>query len=146
MIQTKSIIATIKRTMRSVANVSNSKRIFTDRLPLKIKMFIYENMNGKSIAFAEKNAESKAGRYIITMNDNTLLSFDHKGEWTKVVNTAVGVPTGIIPPAIFRFAYFCFPESIIVAITKQSTGYLTTLSNDVSLKFNQQGQIYGFAN
>ena len=145
MAQAKSIIATIKRTMRSVANFSNGNRIFAEQLPLKVKMFINEYLNGKSIALIEKNKESKNNRYEVTLNDDTQLTFNENGEWTTVINKINGVATGIIPSAIFRFTYFCFPEASIVTIKRQATGYQTILSNNIVLKFNNQGQIYGLA-
>ena len=140
---TKSFKATLTQSMLSV---TNRKIVFASHLPLSIKSFIESQFKGKSIIFAEKNDESLHYMYEVNLDNGTLLSFNQRGEWTRIVNNARSIPSAIIPSAIRRFVDYCFPDAMIVMLNKRATGYIVGLSNSVTLKYNNEGKIYGLAN
>jgi hypothetical protein len=139
---TKSFKTTLTHSMLSL---TNRKNIFASQLPLAIKSFIQNQFQGKSIIFAEKNEESLHYMYEVNLDNGTLLSFNHRGEWTKIINNVESIPASIIPSAIHHFVDCYFPEAMIVMFNKRATGYIIGLSNNVTLKYNNEGQIYGLA-
>ena len=68
-----------------------------------------------------------------------------KGAWTKVdCQGMTAVPAAIVPAAMQQYVNANFPGCVITKIDKERYGYEIELSNDVDLKFNNQGQIIGF--
>ena len=61
--QNKSFMSTIMHSVLSVANISSSKTIFADQLPMSAKSFITNHFQGKSIAFVEEDVDSKMNGY-----------------------------------------------------------------------------------
>jgi hypothetical protein len=143
MTHNKSFIATLMQSVLSIANISNRKTVFADQLPMAAKSFITNYFQGKSIAFVEKNNDMLANGYTVSLNNGTNVSFNSKGEWTKISNMSEQLPASFIPDAIYRFAFFCFPLASITMINRRATGYYVGLSNEVVLKFNREGVIYG---
>lgn len=143
--QNKSFMSTIMHSVLSVANISSSKTVFADQLPMTAKSFITNHFQGKSIAFVEEDVDSKMNGYKVSLNDGTNISFNSKGEWTKIANESGHIPTDFIPDDIYRFAFLCFPLASITMINKRATGYHVGLSNEVVMKFNKEGVIYGMA-
>ena len=142
MVQARTFMASMMKMMFSVAN----NNVFADQLPMTIKSFVSNHFQNRSIESAEKNVNSKQFKYELTLNDGTLLNFNDQGEWTMATNIVEGVPTSIYPSAINNFVDSCFSETKIVTITKKSDGYVVVLSNNLNVKFNNEGLIYGLNN
>ena len=53
------------------------------------------------------------------------------------------VPAAIIPEAIRQYVSTNFAGTIITKIDKERYGYDIELSNDIDLKFNDQGALIG---
>jgi hypothetical protein len=56
-----------------------------------------------------------------------------------VSRNKTGVPARLVPPAIAEYAKTNFPETIISKLAKKTYGYKIELSDDVDLRFDQQG-------
>lgn len=146
MTQKKSFMATLMHSVLSVTNISNSKTVFADQLPLAAKSFITNYFQGKSIAFVEVDNNLKDNGYTVSLNNGTNVSFNSKGEWTKISDMS-GLPhTGLIPEAIPHFLSLSYPHASITMVNKRATGYHIRLSNNAVMKFNNEGVIYGMAN
>ena len=108
------ILAVLCLLVASVAKADDTP-IPVGQLPAAAKTFVQANFPAKKIIYAEKDWNS----YECRLNDGTKIEFNKKGAWKKVdCQGMTAVPA----------AY----------------GYEIELSNDVDLKFNNQGQIIGF--
>ena len=114
------------------------------QLPAAAQTFVQQNFPGKTIAYAEKDAEFMKTRYEVSLNDGTQIDFDKNGNWDKVDCHMVAVPAALVPAAIQQYVNATFAGTSVVKIDKERHGYDVELSNGVELKFNQQGACIGY--
>ena len=114
------------------------------QLPAAVKNFVQKNFPGKSIAYAEKDAEFSGTKYEVNLNDGTQIDFDRNGNWDKVDCHMVAVPAALVPASIQQYVKATFSGASVVKIDKERHGYDVELSNGVELKFNHQGAFIGY--
>ena len=139
----KQIKLLVSNLMNTVIKGANGNNVLASQLPMTIKSFVTNQFKGKSIVFVEKNNGSQQFLYEVSLNDGAQINFNDKGEWTKITNEMGSIPTSMYPSTINHFVYSCFPEATIVMVTKRTFGYMIGLSNAITVKFNNDGLIYG---
>ena len=134
------ILAVLCLLVASVAKADDTP-IPVGQLPAAAKTFVQANFPAKKIIYAEKDWNS----YECRLNDGTKIEFNKKGAWKKVdCQGMTAVPAAIVPAAMQQYVNANFPGCVITKIDKERYGYEIELSNDVDLKFNNQGQIIDF--
>ena len=114
------------------------------QLPAAAKTFVQKNFPGKTIAYAEKDAEFMNTKYEVSLNDGTQIDFDKNGNWDKVDCHMVAVPAAIVPATIQQYVNANFAGISVVKIDKERHGYDVELSNGIEIKFNHQGAFIGY--
>lgn len=114
------------------------------QLPAAAKNFIQKNFPGKTIVYAEIDKEFMKTKYEVNLNDGTEIDFYKDGTVDKVDCHVAPVPAAIVPATIQQYVKANFPDAVIVKIDKERHGYDIELSNDIELKFNNQGVFMGY--
>ena len=114
------------------------------QLPAAVKNFVQKNFPGKSIAYAEKDAEFSGTKYEVNLNDGTQIDFDRNGNWDKVDCHMRAVPSALVPATIQKFVASKYSGTVVVKIDKERHGYDVKLSNNLELRFNHQGAFIGY--
>ena len=125
--------------MVSNSCLADDKPIPVEKLPAAAKTFVQNNFQGKTILFAAKDWNT----YECHLNDGTQIDFRKDGTWDKVDCNMAAVPVAIIPETIQNYVKANFPDTFITKIDKERHGYDVELSNNLELKFNQQGVLIG---
>ncbi len=110
-----------------------------EKLPAAAKRFVKTHFQGQSIIEAEKDWNTFECR----LSDGTEIDFTKKGMWKKVDCQKNAVPAELIPAAIQQYVKDNFADCIITKIDKENYGYEIGLSNDLDLKFNENGGLIG---
>ena len=78
--------------------------------------------------------------YEVRLMNGTKVDFDTLGVWTHIdVMPGKEVPNTLIPDTILNHIRANYPDVKISAIEKEPYGYEVELSNDMELKFDQNG-------
>ena len=132
-------IALLSMMVTSVA-FADDKPIPVEKLPAAARTFVDTNFPGKKILYAEKDWNS----YECRLDDGTKIDFTSKGEWKQVdCHGMSAVPAVLVPEAIKQYVETNFSNCMITKIDKERHGYDIELSNDLELRFNQQGALIG---
>jgi len=126
--------------MISASAFADDRPIAPEQLPAAAKAFVKTYFAGKKIIYAEKDFSE----YECRLDDGTEIKFNRKGNWDKVDCQMAAVPAVIVPEAIKKYVQANFPGQLITKIDKERWGIEIELSNDLDLKFDYQGNLYGF--
>lgn len=121
----------------SAATKANESAIFANNLPTGVKSFVQKNFPAQAIAFASK----KDNGYEISLNDGTEVVFSENGNWGKVECKEASVPVALLPATIAKNLKKLFGDAMVVCIDKTEKDYSVVLSNGISLKYNQKGNL-----
>ena len=136
----KSLFVAFVCMMVSNVALADDRPIPVEQLPASAKTFVTKNFQGKKILYAEKDWNS----YECRLDDGTKIEFTSKGDWKKVdCNRMSAVPTALVPAAIKQYVKSNYGNCMITKIDKERYGYDIELSNDLELKFNNQGALIG---
>ena len=125
----------------SMASKTYDDMVFAEDLPTDAKSFVQKFFPRHSVAFAEMDIRPYNSEYKVSLNDGTEINFNFFGEWSAVDCKFNAVPLNIVPDAIAQCADHRFPDSQIVAIHNEEFGYKVKLSSDITLTFNQHGEL-----
>ncbi len=137
--QMKLFLVALMSLLVSNVALADDKPIPVDQLPATAKAFVQSNFKGKKIVYAEKDWNS----YECRLNDGTEIEFNKKGKWEKIDCQKKAVPATLIPDAIKKYVEANFKGILITKIDQGGRGYEVELSNDLDLKFNDQGKFIG---
>ena len=108
-------------------------------IPAPAKAFINQYFPKSSIVLVEMDTDDEGKEYCVWLNDGTKVEFDLQGEWKRVARKKTGVPTTMIPAAITEYIKTNYPDNVVTKYSKKPYGYKIELSDDMDLRFNQQG-------
>ena len=112
-----------------------------DKIPASSKAFIEQYFPKMSVVLVEMDDDDEGGKeYSVYLNDGTKIEFDMQGEWKRIGRNKTGVPSTLVPPAIWKYATTHYPEDVITKLSKKPYDYKIELSNDEDMRFTPQGQ------
>lgn len=112
-----------------------------DKIPATSKAFIDQYFPEKTVVLVEMDNDDDGGKeYSVYLNDGTKIEFDLQGEWKRVGRKKTGVPSTLVPSAIWEYVKTHYPEDVITKLSKKPYGYKIELSNDEDMRFTPQGQ------
>ena len=112
-----------------------------DKVPPSSKAFIDQYFPGMTVVLVEMDDDDDGGKeYSVCLNDGTKIEFDLQGEWKRVGRKKTGVPSTLVPSAIWEYVKTHYPEDVITKLSKKPYGYKIELSNDEDMRFTPQGQ------
>lgn len=115
---------------RLIAEITSSKMVFANDLPIHVKLFVQKHFPLQAISFVEH----KDTEYEIYLNDGTEVDFTEKGMWKKIDCKEQAVPASLLPEKIVTLVKSLFNDALIVKVGKIKQGYEVTLSNAISMK------------
>lgn len=130
------VSALIHMMTRPATGKKSDKKVLAKNLPMAARFFVQRNFPNRSIAFAEERLTPKGMMYVATLNDGIQVSFTENGSWEKVDCKMGAVPATVVPATVATYMNAFYPNIPMVKIEKTDDGYEVTLSNYVSLKFN----------
>lgn len=137
--QVKFFLVALMTFLVSNVAMADDTPIPVESLPAAAKTFVKTNFPKGKIIYAEKDRSS----YECRLADGTKIEFNRKGNWKKVDCHKTAVPAAIVPKPIQQYVSSNFGGTVITKIDKERYGYDIELSNDIDLKFNNQGAIIG---
>ena len=112
-----------------------------DKVPASSKAFIDQYFPEMTVVLVEMDDDDDGGKeYSVCLNDGTKIEFDLQGEWKRVGRKKTGVPSTLVPSAIWEYVKTHYPEDVITKVSKKPYGYKIELSNDEDMRFTPQGQ------
>lgn len=145
----KRLALIIALTLGFAATASAKDNYYHDAsvLPEAAKTTISNNFKSKvSIVKIDKKL-GKVSEYEVILTDGSEISFDSKGNWENVeTNKSSSVPSGFVPKAISEYVKKNQPDTHIVGIDKERSGYDIELSNGVDIKFDKDGRFIRYDN
>ena len=112
-----------------------------DKVPPSSKAFIDQYFPEMTVVLVEMDDDDDGGKeYSVCLNDGTKIEFDLQGEWKRVGRKKTGVPSTLVPSAIWEYVKTHYPEDVITKLSKKPYGYKIELSNDEDMRFTPQGQ------
>ena len=111
-----------------------------ESIPPTAQAFIDKYFPHTNVVLTETDDEDDGIEYCVWLNDGTKIEFDAEGQWQRVSRKKSGVPATLIPQDIMQYVKSHYPEEVIFKLSKKHYGYKTELSNDIDLRFNDQGQ------
>ena len=112
-----------------------------DKVPASSKAFIDQYFPEMTVVLVEMDNDDDGGKeYSVYLNDGTKIEFDLQGTWKRVGRKKTGVPSTLVPSAIWEYVKTHYPEDVITKLSKKPYGYKIELSNDEDMRFTTQGQ------
>ena len=115
---------------RLIAEITSSKMVFANDLPIHVKLFVQKHFPLQAISFVEH----KETEYEIYLNDGTEVNFTEKGIWKNIDCKQQAVPASLLPEKVVALVKSLFDDALIVKVGKNTKGYEVTLSNAICLK------------
>lgn len=118
-------------------------------LPAQARNFVGTHFNGITVTqVRQKYAPDTDGTLYVVFLTGYEIKFDTNGKWTKIEGkNKNALPASLfgpeIPIAIKTYVATNHTGQSIVEIERKSYGFEVELSNDVELKFNTDGSLYG---
>ena len=137
------LVALLCMLLQSVTCLADDKIIPVEQLPASAKTFVKKYFPQATIEYATKDTEFMGTTYEVRLSDGTEVDFDKKGNWDNVDCKTKAVPASLVPAAIAQYVKAHYPNTVIVKIDKERSGYEIELSNDLDLKFNSKGKLIG---
>ena len=137
------LVALLCMLLQSVTCLADDKIIPVEQLPASAKTFVKKYFPQATIEYATKDTEFMGTTYEVRLSDGTEVDFDKKGNWDNVDCKTKAVPASLVPAAIAQYVKAHYPNTVIVKIDKERSGYDIELSNDLELKFNSKGKLIG---
>ena len=118
--------------------------INVERLPMGVKAFVQNSFPGEDIDYAMVEPGITRTTYGVHLKSGVDLNLDVDGNWDKVDCNTKEVPELFIPSTIKHFVQSNYSDAVITKIDKGRDSYLVELSNNLYLKFTDNGQLIGF--
>lgn len=113
-------------------------------LPQAARTFVATHFEGLTIVKAEKdnNASANGSIYEVKLSNGTEVDFDINGEWTEVDCQTEAIPASImalVPENISVYPSQKYPNSPIVQLEKEVSGYSIELTSGLDIYFDKEG-------
>ena len=135
------VLALIGLMTKSMACNANDKMVFAENLPSEAKVFVHHNFPRLSVAYAEMRTTPQGTVYEVSLNDGTEVVFSQNGAWGMIDCKLEAVPASMMPASLSSFVKSQFAGAKVVKLNRSDSGYVATLSNGISLKFDKEGKV-----
>ena len=133
----KTIISKVSTLIQKMTRPTSEKMIFAENLPMTVKLFVQSTFPDKAIAYVEEKTTSNCTSYDICLNDGMQMRIKNDGSWELMESVSGTVPTTLVPQSVTDFMNKHYPGIPFYKIEKTGNDYKVTLSNCITLKFDQ---------
>ena len=121
----------------SIACAAEDKPVTFEQLPTAAKEFINVNYPDEKMSYAFVDDDVIRPDYTVRLANGVEITFEHDGSLEKI-ETAGGVPDGVVPVQISDYVKSNYPEYEV-----GRKEYEVKLSNRLELKFNSSFRLKG---
>lgn len=114
------------------------KVIDDNDLPRDARDFIATHFSGITISQSVREWDDTRWKYEVYLSNGTKLEFNHKGEIEEIAGNSA-LPDSALPALLVSYADTHYPDEYIRKWELDSTTQEITLSNNVELVFDKQG-------
>jgi hypothetical protein len=142
----KMIISTLVMTALALCACEQKTIIPLNKLPQTGQTFLQTHFPNVNATMVIKEREGVTRTYEVHLANGFEVEFTRSGEWDHVDGNNQPVPTSILqllPGGILTYVETAAPNLYITEVNKERKNYEIGLSNDVDLRFNNQGECIG---
>lgn len=107
-------------------------------LPREARDFIGTHFSGVTISQSVREWDDSRWKYEVYLSNGTKLEFNHKGEVEEISGNSA-LPESALPALIVSYVKTNYPDQYIRKWELESTTQEVTLSNNLELVFDKQG-------
>lgn len=107
-------------------------------LPKNAQDFVSNNFKNVQIVYVEQDFDS----FEVRLSNGAKVDFYRDGNW-KEVESYNGIDLSLLPVQISKTIQTTYPNTIVLKIEKEWSGYEIKLSNMLKVYINESGQIIG---
>lgn len=126
----------------SIACAAEDKPVTFEQLPAAAKEFINVNYPDEKMSYAFVDDDVIRPDYTVRLANGVEITFEHDGSLEKI-ETAGGVPDGVVPVQISDYVKSNYPDAVILEYEVGRKEYEVKLSNRLELKFNSNFRLKG---
>lgn len=120
---------------------AQDKIIAVTDLPAKAQQTLKQHFGTTTATLVKSDTDYLVVKdYEVLLDNGTEIEFNSKGEWTEIKTPGSAVPAALIPNGISQYVTKAFPNTKIIKIEKERTGYEIKLNNGIEVDFNSDGQ------
>lgn len=140
----KKVLSVLVMVLFAMQFVSAKDVVTTDEksLPKDSQTFIQQYFSNSAISYIKIDNEFLKGKkYEVVLTNGTEIDFDSKGNWIEVDAKKAEVPAELIPTYVKNYLSTNFKKEYITQIEKDRRGIEVELNNDLSLRFDKNGNL-----
>ncbi len=126
----------------SIACAAEDKPVTFEQLPTAAKEFINVNYPDEKMSYAFVDDDVIRPDYTVRLANGVEITFEHDGSLEKI-ETAGGVPDGVVPVQISDYVKSNYPDAVILEYEVGRKEYEVKLSNRLELKFDSNFRLKG---
>ncbi len=135
----KKIVVAITLLIGSVT-FAQDRVITFNELPKAGKDFVTKYFDAKKVSVVTLDDDFFSKDYELVLTNGTKIELNGNGEWKEINGKRNNIPTGFIPKNIISYVKKSFPNTEIIKIEKERSGYSVELTNGLDLDFNSKGE------
>ncbi|MCD8079551.1 MAG: PepSY-like domain-containing protein [Bacteroides sp.] len=110
------------------------------KLPAKARTFIKPHFLQTELSYIKIDKELlRDDTYDVVFTNGTEIEFDSKGEWKEIDGKRSEVPSSVLPDNIRQYIQTNFSGDYVTKVERNSRRYDVELNNDLTLKFDWNG-------
>lgn len=110
------------------------------KLPEAARTFITQHFSDAKISYIKIDSEFLKGKkYEVVLTNGTEIDFNSNGEWKEVDSKRNEIPAALIPAYAKDYIANNFSNQYITKIEKDHKGLEVELTNDLTVKFDKNG-------
>ncbi|NDV65139.1 PepSY-like domain-containing protein [Bacteroides sp. 224] len=140
----RKILSVLAMVLFAVQFVSAKDVVTTDgkSLPKNSQTFIQQYFPNSAISYIKIDNEFfKSKKYEVVLTNGTEIDFDSRGNWMEVDAKKAEIPAELIPDYVKNYLSANFKKEYITQIEKDRRGIEVELNNDLSLRFDRNGNL-----
>ena len=118
----------------------DGKPLSFDQLPQNAQSVITEYFSKEGVLLVKLDKDDLQTEYEVKLKDGIELSFDRKGNLTKVDCQQQRVPDGLVPEKVRAYVNANYPNAFITEWGKDDLRWKAELNNGLELVFNNNGE------
>ena len=130
----------------SLGACTKERIISFDQLPQKAQTIITTYFSIEEVMLVKLDKDDLQIEYDVKLKNGTELTFDGKGNLTKIDCQRQRVPDGLVPEKVRAYVTANHPDAFIIEWGKDDLRWKAELNNGLELVFNKDGEFIRYDN
>ncbi|MCC8188229.1 MAG: PepSY-like domain-containing protein [Bacteroides sp.] len=110
------------------------------KLPAEARSFIKQHFPDMEISHIKiDKGLLRSDKYEVVFTNGVEMEFDHEGKWKEIDGKHHMVPSSVLPDQIRNYISSNFSRGHVTKVERTSIRYEVELNDDVTLKFDEDG-------